>query len=115
MGTDRALASAANRQAAPARNAPPRDMDLGRLTPAVARCVLLLAFAAGCSLSTARTAATPAEPAGCCCTYGDCRERFAQEACASEGEFQGWTYTWHAGECTAQDVSPAPDYPPSGR
>ena len=57
----------------------------------------------------------PREPVGCCCTYGDCRERFTQEECASEGEFQGWTYTWHNGECSAQDVYPAPDYVPSSR
>lgn len=109
MGADRALASVADRQAAPARNAPPRGMDQGRLKPTVVRPVLPLAFAAGGSLSTARSAATPTEPVGCCSTYGDCRERFTQEACVNEGEFQGWTSTWHAAECTPQDVSPAPD------
>jgi len=75
--------------------------------------VLLLAFAVGCTASRTRVAATPPAPVGCCCTYGDCRERFTQEQCASEGEFQGWTYTWHTGECGAQDVYPAPDYVPS--
>ena len=54
--------------------------------------VLLLAFAVGCSASTARVAATAREPVRCCCTHGDCRERFTQKECASEGEFQGWTY-----------------------
>ena len=77
--------------------------------------VLLLAFAVGCSTSTPRLAATAREPVGCCCTYGDCRERFTQEECAREGEFEGWTYTWHTGECSAQDVYPAPDYVPSSR
>jgi len=76
---------------------------------------LLLALVAACSASTARVAAAPEEPAGCCCSYGDCREQFTQEACAREGEFQGWTYTWHAGECTSQDVYPAPDHPLSSR
>ena len=53
------------------------------------------------------------EPTGCCCSYGERRERFTQETCASEGEFQGWRYTWHAGECTERDTYPAPDYVPS--
>jgi hypothetical protein len=77
--------------------------------------VLLLAFVLGCSASTARVAAPARQPVGCCCTYGDCRERFTQEECASEGEFEGWTYTRHTGECSAQDVYPAPDYVPSSR
>jgi len=70
---------------------------------------LLLAFAAGCSATTLGLAATSGEPEGCCCTYGDCRERFTQEACVSEGEFQGWTYAWHAGPCTERDTYPASD------
>lgn len=69
----------------------------------------LLAFVAGCAAMNARQAATPREPTACCCTYGSCRERFTQEECASEGEFQGWTYTWHAGPCTENDTYPASD------
>ena len=76
--------------------------------------VLLLALAVGCSASTARLPVTQ-EPVGCCCTYGDCRERFTHEDCASEGQFQGWTHTWHTGECGDQDVYPAPDWVPSNR
>ena len=77
--------------------------------------LLLLALAAACSASTARLPPAPDEPAGCCCAFGDCREQFTQEACARGGEFQGWTYTWHAGECTTYDVYPAPDHPLSSR
>ena len=105
IGRDRALALAADRQAPPPRDVP-------REIPMKAR-VLLLAFAVGCS--TSRLAATAREPVGCCCTYGDCRERYTHEECASEGEFQGWTYTWHTGDCSAQDVYPASDHGPSSR
>jgi len=78
-------------------------------------CALLLAFAAACSAATPRVAAVPREPAGCCCSYGDCRQGFTQDACVSEAEFQGWTYTWHAGECTVQDAYPAADPLPLAR
>jgi hypothetical protein len=77
--------------------------------PAVAAASVLFAAAVGCSATTVRMAATSREPVGCCCTYGDCRERFTQEECASGGEFQGWTYTWHAGACTKSDTYPASD------
>jgi hypothetical protein len=70
---------------------------------------LLLALVAGCSATTAKVPATSAAPLGCCCTFGDCRERFTQETCVSEAEFQGWTYTWRAGPCTKEDASPASD------
>jgi len=78
-------------------------------------CALLLAVALGCASSTVRVASTQPDRVGCCCTYGDCRERFTQHECVSEGQFQGWTYTWHAGECGADDVYPAPDYAPRSR
>jgi hypothetical protein len=78
-------------------------------------CALLLAFAAACSAATPKVAAIPQDPAGCCCGYGDCRADLTQDACVSEAEFQGWTYTWHAGACTDQDSHPAPDRPASAR
>ena len=68
---------------------------------------LLLTLAAGCSITTSKP---PSEGSvGCCCTYGDCRERFTEHECASEGNFQGWTYTWHAGPCTENNTYPAVD------
>jgi hypothetical protein len=85
------------------------------MRPLVKAYLLLLAVAATCSASTGRMAEVPEEPAGCCCAYGDCREEFTQEACARKGEFQGWTYTWHAGECATYDVYPALDHPLSSR
>ena len=68
---------------------------------------VLLAFAAGCSATSTRPEAASREPVGCCCTYGDCREKLTQRQCVSEAEFQEWTYTWHAGPCTKSDA-PAP-------
>jgi len=85
-------------------------MVLARYKAAVA---FVLAFAVGCSIMKANTAST--EPGGCCCAYGDCRKALTQPECVKQAEFQGWTYTWHAGECTDQDVYPAPDYLPSNR
>jgi len=75
--------------------------------------VLLLALVMGCSTMSTKTASS--EPVGCCCAYGNCRKALTEPECAKAGQFQGWTYTWHAGECTAQDVYPAPDYQPSRR
>jgi len=69
---------------------------------------VLLLLATACSTITARRAMSDA-PVGCCCAYGDCRERFTQEQCVNEGEFQGWTYAWHAGPCTDGDTYPARD------
>jgi hypothetical protein len=68
---------------------------------------------AGCSTVAPRPAVTG--PVGCCCTFGDCRKDFTQSECAKEGEFQGWTYTWHPGPCTVADTHPAPDLPPTKR
>ena len=74
---------------------------------------LLLALAVGCSTMNGKTVST--EPEGCCCAYGDCRPALTQPACERNAEFQGWTYTWHAGECTEHDLYPAVDYPTSSR
>ena len=86
-----------------------RGSRWGAAAPVVAAASVLFASAAGCSATTVKLASTSQDPVGCCCTYGDCRERFTQENCASEGEFQGWTYTWHAGACNKSDTYPAPD------
>ena len=64
---------------------------------------VFLAVVMGCSTATVRLTERPEEPVGCCCAYGDCRDRFTGEQCASEGDFQGWTYAWHAGPCTETD------------
>jgi len=71
--------------------------------------VVMLVVAAGCSTTAVRQTATSEEPVGCCCAYGDCRERLTQEECASVANFQGWTYAWHAGPCTETDGYPASD------
>jgi hypothetical protein len=68
-----------------------------------------LAAGAGCSAMSTHQATQPQAPIGCCCTYGDCREKFTQQNCVSEGEFQGWTYAWHPGPCTKDDTYPARD------
>jgi hypothetical protein len=75
--------------------------------------VLAGAVLTGCSTVSARPSATG--PVGCCCTFGDCRKDFTQNDCVREGEFQGWTYTWHPGACDANDRYPAPDVPPPAR
>ena len=67
-----------------------------------------LLLVTACSTITARPVTFDA-PVGCCCAYGDCRERLTQEQCVKEGEFQGWTYAWHAGPCTDGDRHPARD------
>ena len=92
-----------------------RTPDRMTLAPHKAAVVLalLLALVMSCSIMRGKTAST--EPVGCCCAYGDCRKALTQPECVKAAQFQGWTYTWHAGECTAQDVYPAPDYPPSSR
>jgi hypothetical protein len=79
----------------------------------VSRSLLLGAALAGCSTMRTKPAATG--PVGCCCTFGDCRTNFTHENCVKEGEFQGWTFTWHPGACTASDTYPAPDVKPSAR
>ena len=56
-----------------------RLREVPREIPMKAR-VLLLAFAVGCSASTVRVAETAREPVGCCCSYGDCRERFTRRS-----------------------------------
>jgi hypothetical protein len=71
--------------------------------------VLAGAVLAGCSSATPRPGTTG--PVGCCCTFGDCRKDFTEAECAKEGQFQGWTFTWHPGACTANDTYPAPDRP----
>jgi len=67
------------------------------------------AVLAGCSTGRARPAKGPI---GCCCTYGNCRADLTEEHCAKEGQFQGWTFTWHPGACTSNDTYPAPERPP---
>jgi hypothetical protein len=76
----------------------------------IPRYLMLGAALAGCSTMSAKPAATGR--VGCCCTYGDCRKDFTQSDCAKEGEFQGWTFTWHPGACTANETYPAPNVKP---
>ena len=64
---------------------------------------VLLVLALGCSAAATKPKAPDEGPVGCCCTYADCRQNFTQHACVEEAEFQGWTYGWHPGACTAQD------------
>jgi hypothetical protein len=71
-------------------------MPRGRLT-IMLLCLLAGGVAAGCSTMTTRTAG----PRGCCCTYANCRADLSQPECAKEGEFQGWTSTWHPAPATS--------------
>jgi len=61
----------------------------------------------GCAVSKAKPDLV--DPIGCCCAFGDCRDDLSQSECVKEAEFQGWTYTWHAGKCNEHDYRPAPD------
>jgi hypothetical protein len=74
-------------------------------------CLLAGGGAAGCSTMTTKTSG----PIGCCCTYAICRADLSQPECSKEGQFQGWTSTWHPGACTEHDTYPAPDRPVPGR
>jgi hypothetical protein len=56
-----------------------------------------------------------AGPPGCCCSYYNCRSDYGQDECARNGEFQGWTYSWHEGACTDADRHPSQDTPASPR
>jgi hypothetical protein len=71
--------------------------------------VAALALIVGCSPTHAPQSGS--EETGCCCAYENCRPAFTQESCAKQGDFQGWTYTWHPGACTDADTYPAPDTP----
>ena len=64
----------------------------------------ILVCAVGCSATSSSPAPSSTEPVGCCCSYGNCREGLTPSDCATIGEFQGWTYTWHAGPCTTTDT-----------
>lgn len=66
--------------------------------------VALLAFAIGCSAASSRPAPSSSEPTGCCCSLGTCRGDLSETDCVSEAQFQGWTYKWHPGACTAADT-----------
>jgi hypothetical protein len=68
-------------------------------------------LAVGCSSIGTHSPAAGSESTGCCCAYDNCRDAFTQDACAKQGDFQGWTYAWHAGPCTVADHYPATDLP----
>ena len=69
----------------------------------------LLIAALGCSTTEHRA---PRGPVGCCCGYSRCAPAYSQPDCASVAQYEGWTYTWHEGACTASDHAPAPDVAP---
>ncbi len=69
----------------------------------------LVVLGAGCTGTLADR--SPNEPTGCCCASDNCRPALSQEACSREAQFQGWTYTWHPGDCTASDTFPALNRP----
>jgi hypothetical protein len=76
----------------------------------VSRLVMTLLLAAlGCSAAQHKAVAGPV---GCCCARTRCAADYTQPDCASVAQFEGWTYNWHEGACTASDHAPATDITP---